>query len=239
MGRKEVERWDTPNAEQPKLPFPAWGATSKYIRSGDVAGPIFPVSRENDFAKNAPKVEAPKEATQLSYPVAKIEVVGHSYKCDPIPDIKLPPLVIGPVVAPGMNKSGYVAQNPLSPKHSTIINSPIYISTIEGVSASNKHLGTLPPKIDAEPLMSGPMLPVEHGSKYTTQNFGCSGSGLAIVRQKTLNFPGNRDAGDRNSKIIESKNLFLAPQLENGYPPNAKAGAAPMVTAPVYCKPGL
>ena len=55
MGRKEVQRWDTPNAEQPKLPFPAWGATSKYIRSGDVAGPVFPVSRENDFAKNAPK----------------------------------------------------------------------------------------------------------------------------------------------------------------------------------------
>merc|ERR1739844_780383 len=56
---------------------------------------------------------------------------------------------------------------------------------------------------DSELLMSGPVFPIpDHYSKYTTQNFGCSGSGLKVDRPKELCGPGNRDIGDRNSALI-------------------------------------
>merc|ERR1712099_47205 len=73
--------------------------------------------------------------------------------------------------------------------------------------------------------MSTPMFPIpDHGSKYTTQEFGCSGKGLTLHRQKVLNGPGNRDAGDRNSCIIEAKNKYMLEELENGFPKAVKTG---------------
>jgi len=98
MGRKEVERWDPPNAVTPKLPFPMWGATSKYVKQNDLAGPVFPVERKNDAATMTPKAEVPETQKSVSYPVFAIEKSAHEYKCDEIADIKLPKLFVGPVL---------------------------------------------------------------------------------------------------------------------------------------------
>ena len=70
---REVERWDPPNSVMPKLPFPAWGATSKFIRHSEGCCVVKAVERKNDYAENAPKVDVPKEGEGLSYPVSKIE----------------------------------------------------------------------------------------------------------------------------------------------------------------------
>merc|ERR1719400_1318198 len=68
---------------------------------------------------------------------------------------------------------------------------------------------TLPPKIDSDKVISYPMLPIQdHGSKYTTQEFGCSGKGLPLDKQKVLAAPGNRDIGDRHACLIAPKNLY-------------------------------
>lgn len=210
MGKTEVQRWDPPNSVMPKLPFPAWGATSKYIRANDLAGPVFPVERNNDAATMIPKVEAPKENTAMSYPVFKIETSKHVYSGDVLQDrpdrtiTRIAPLVCGPKYTEGDGKSGYV---PTTPMHERIpvICGPVF----EGVESSCKFTPILPPKVEGEVLMSGPMFPVEHGSKYTTQSFGCSGGGLKIEKQKILLGPGNRDTGDRHAAIIDSKNKYL------------------------------
>jgi len=216
---KEVKRWDPPNAEMPKYPIPLWGACSKYIKVGENNGPVYPAKRENGYAEAAPKMEAPGEPTSLSYPVSKIEKSAHSYKCDTIADIKLPKLFVGPKLIDGDGKNGYVFQKPLSAPYPQI-NAPVF----NGVEAGN-HFSPQPViKIDPEPLMSTPMFPVEHGSKYTTQEFGCSGKGLVIHRQKVLNGPGNRDLGDRNSCIIDAKNKYMLEELENGFPKAVKDG---------------
>jgi len=215
---KEVKRWDPPNATMPKYPIPLWGATSKYIKVEENNGPVYPAKRENGFAEAVPKLDVPGEPTALSYPVSKIEKSSHSYKCDVIADIKMPKLFVGPkLVEEG--KNGYIPTKPLSTPMPQI-NAPVF----NGVTASNHFSPNPMIKIDPEPLMSTPMFPVEHGSKYTTQEFGCSGKGLVIHREKVLNGPGNRDAGDRNSCIIDAKNKYMLEELENGYTKPVKTG---------------
>jgi len=202
MGRKEVERWDPPNSVTPKLPFPAWGATSKYVKTNDLAGPVFPVERKNDAATMTPKAEVPEAQKTVSYPVFQIEKSSHEYKCDEIADIKLPKLFVGPVLV-DEGKNGYIPQKPLVTDMPQIAG-PVF----KGVESSCKFTPILPPKVEGEVLMSVPAFPVEHGSKYTTQEFGCSGKGLTVERQKVLAAPGNRAPGDRNAAIIEGKNKY-------------------------------
>ena len=124
MGRKEVERWDPPNAVTPKLPFPMWGATSKYVKQNDLAGPVFPVERKNDAATMTPKAEVPETQKSVSYPVFAIEKSAHEYKCDEIADIKLPKLFVGPVLV-DEGKSGYVPPKPLVTDQPQI-NAPVF-----------------------------------------------------------------------------------------------------------------
>jgi hypothetical protein len=229
---KEVERWDPPNAAMDKFPIPPWGNSSKYVKTGDLYGPIFPVKRNNDYAEAAPKLTAPPEPKTLSYPVAHISKRDHTYKCDTIADIKLPPLLIGPKLIPE-GKNSFVATTPM---HEVIpqFNAPILIATIKGVTASNHHNPPAPEKIAGEVLMSTPAFPVEHGSKYTTQEFGCSGKGLTVHRQKVLAGPGNRATGDRNSCIIEPKNKYSLQELENGFPKATKTGTILSLSGPKY-----
>jgi len=236
---KEVQRWDPPNRAQEKFPIPVWGASSKYIKQSDLCGPVFPVSRKNDFAETAPNhgnVAAPREPKTLSYPKYAIEKNDHTYKCDTISDIKLPALLIGPkLIEEG--KNSYVAPKPLAPKKIPQFNAPILIASIEGVTASNHYNpgpDMRPPKVESEILMSTPMFPVEHGSRYTTQEFGCSGKGLVIHRQKVLAGPGNRDTGDRNSCIIDAKNKYALEELENGFPKATKTGNILSMSGPKY-----
>jgi hypothetical protein len=206
MGKTEVQRWDPPNSVMPKLPFPAWGATSKYIKANDLAGPIFPVERKNDAATMIQTMDAPKENTAMSYPVFKIEHNKHVYTGDTRQEdcVKIAPLLIGPSYSKGDGKNGYV---PVTPMHERIplIAGPVF----EGVESACTFRPMVSPKVEPEVQMSGPMFPVEHGSKYTTQIFGCSGSGLKVEKQKVLAGPGNRDTGDRNAALIDSKNKYV------------------------------
>jgi hypothetical protein len=133
----------------------------------------------------------------------------------------------------GDGKNGFVAPTPLS-ENIPQFNAPILIATIKGVTASNHFVPMEIPKIAAEPLMSTPMFPVEHGSKYTTQEFGCSGKGLVIHRQRVLAGPGNRDTGDRNSCLIEAKNKYSLEELENGFPKATKKGSVLSLSGPKY-----
>jgi len=227
---KEVQRWDPPNAKMDKLPIPPWGATSKYIRVEENNGPVFPVKRANGYAEEAPKLDVPGEPKHLSFPLFQIEKSSHSFKGDTIQDVKLPKLLIGPKLIEGDGKNGYVPSKPLSEKLPQI-NAPVF----NGVESRCKFTPTLPPKIEGEVLMSTPLFPIQdHGSKYTTQPFGCSGKGLTVHRQKVLNGPGNRDAGDRNSCIIEAKNKYLLEELENGFPKSVKTGSIVSLLGPKY-----
>lgn len=217
---KEVKRWDPPNREMPKFPIPLWGATSKYIRVEEHNGPVFPVKRANDFALEAPKADVPPVPTSFSFPLLKLEKNAHNFKGDVIQDIKMPKLLVGPKLIEGDGKSGFVPTKPLS-ESMPQINAPVF----NGVESSNHYNPAPPAKIEGELLMSTPLFPIQdHGSKYTTQEFGCSGKGLTVHRQKVLNGPGNRDSGDRNSCIIEAKNKYLLEELENGFPKSVKTG---------------
>jgi len=236
MGR-EVERWNPPSAKVEKFPIPLWGASSKYIKPGNAYGPVWPVDHKNDYAEKAPKLSAPEVPKPLHYPRHAIEKSSHTYSCDTISDIKLPKLLIGPKLIEGDGKNGFVAPTPLSTDVPQF-NGPIFIATIKGVTATNHYTpgvnGDLPPKLTPEVLMSTPMFPVEHGSKYTTQEFGCSGKGLTVHRQKVLAGPGNRDVGDRNSCIIEAKNKYALEELENGFPKATKTGNILSMAGPKY-----
>merc|ERR1712029_509155 len=175
-----------------------WGATSTYIRANEAVGPIFPVQRENTFAVTAPPEKPPALETNCSYPVIPIQTRNTVYSGDQITDWGgMPPLLVGPKYIDTDGKNGFVPPKPVAEKPPPTINFPIVTL---GVTAQNKFLPTLPPKIDSEKVISYPMLPIEeHGSKYTTQEFGCSGSGLKLDRQKILVAPGNRDVGDRHA----------------------------------------
>lgn len=206
MPRKEVERWDPPNRTMPKHPIPLWGATSTYIRANDMAGPIFPVKRENDYAANAPLEKPPPFETSCSYPVIPIETRNTVFSGDQIVDWGgMPPILVGPKYIDAA-KNGFVPAKPVAGKMPPQINFPIVNI---GVEAQNHFVPTLPPKIDSEKVISYPMLPIEdHGSKYTTQEFGCSGKGLNLERQKVLASPGNRDIGDRHACLVQPKNKY-------------------------------
>lgn len=234
MGR-EIQRWDPPNKPTEKFPIPLWGASSKKINTGDLYGPVFPVRRSNDYAESKPKSTAPPVPKTLSYPKHEITISDHTYKCDAVSDIKLPKLLIGPkLIEEG--KNGFVATTPMH-EHMPTFNAPILIATIKGVTASNHYnLQMRAPDVNEyrEVLMSTPMFPVEHGSKYTTQDFGCSGKGLTVMRQKVLAGPGNRDTGDRNSCIIEAKNKYSLEELENGFPKATKTGSILSLSGPKY-----
>ena len=201
-----------------KYPFPLWGGqTSHYVRHNEVAGPVFPVERNNKYAEVNPK-EAGKEKEQdlktLAFPVFDIGKTSHTYQVDQISDVTLPPLLIGPKYTPGDGKSGYIPTKPMA-EHTPQIDAPVF----RGVESSNHFTPTLPPKIEPEVLMSVPMLPVEHGSSYTTQKFGCSGSGLTPEKPKVLAGPGNRDVGDRHAALIESKNKYTPEVSKKEAPP--------------------
>jgi len=206
MPRKEVERWDPPNRIMPKHPIPLWGSTSTYIRANDMAGPIFPVKRENDYAANAPLEKPPAFETSCSYPVIPIETRNTVFAGDVMVDWGgMPPIVVGPKYIDDA-KNGFVPAKPVADKMPPQINFPIVNI---GVTAQNHFVPTLPPKIESEKVISYPMLPIEdHGSKYTTQEFGCSGKGLPLDKQKVLAAPGNRDIGDRHACLIKPKNLY-------------------------------
>lgn len=211
MPRREVERWDPPNRTMPKHPIPLWGATSTYIRANEAVGPIFPVQRENTFAVTAPPEKPPPLETNCSYPVIPIQTRNTVYSGDQITDWGgMPPLLVGPKYIDTDGKNGFVPPKPVAEKPPPTINFPIVTL---GVTAQNKFLPTLPPKIDSEKVISYPMLPIEeHGSKYTTQEFGCSGSGLKLDRQKILVAPGNRDVGDRHACLVTPKSQFVPTQ---------------------------
>ena len=104
----------------------------------------------------------------------------------------------GPTYGFSDGKNGFVPDLPIGSKKANrpcpIINGPVW-----GVGTGSGKYAPMPtPKVGSELLMSGPVFPIpDHYSKYTTQNFGCSGSGLKVERPKELCGPGNRDIGDR------------------------------------------
>ena len=104
----------------------------------------------------------------------------------------------GPTYGFSDGKNGFVPDLPIGSKPANrpcpIINGPVW-----GVGTGSGKYAPMPtPKNTSELLMSGPVFPIpDHYSKYTTQNFGCSGSGLKVERPKELCGPGNRDIGDR------------------------------------------
>ena len=104
----------------------------------------------------------------------------------------------GPTYGFSDGKNGFLPDLPIGSKKANrpcpIINGPVW-----GVGTGSGKYAPMPtPKVGSELLMSGPVFPIpDHYSKYTTQNFGCSGSGLKVERPKELCGPGNRDIGDR------------------------------------------
>jgi len=208
------EPWNKGTAVS-KYPYPIWGAqTSKYVKVEQCAGPVFPVERKNDYALETPKGEKAQDQKHMTSPVYQIEITAHNYKVDAIADIDLPKYLMGPKYSPDDGKSGYVPKTPVS-DITPLINAPVF----NGVEASNHFTPTLPAKIAPEPLMCVPLFPVDHGSKYTTQQFGCSGKGLSVDSPQMLAAPGNRATGDRNAALIESKNTYLPEVSKKEAPP--------------------
>merc|ERR1712136_528545 len=146
-----------------------------------------------------------------------IEKSAHEYKCDEIADIKLPKLFVGPVLV-DEGKSGYVPPKPLVTDQPQI-NAPVF----KGVESACTFTPMLPPKVEPEVLMSVPAFPVDHGSKYTTQEFGCSGAGLKVEKEKQLMGPGNRAPGDRHAAIIDGKNKY-EPEISHKEAPKPMHG---------------
>merc|ERR1719232_1844077 len=182
-----------------------------------VAGPVFPVERKNDAATMTPKADVPELQSSVSYPVFAIEKSSHEYKCDEIAYIKLPKLFAGPVLVE-QGKNGYVPAKPLVTDQPQI-NGPVF----KGVESPCTFSPMLPPKVEPEVLMSVPAFPVDHGSKYTTQEFGCSGAGLKVEKEKQLMGPGNRAPGDRHAAIIDGKNKY-EPEISHKEAPKPMHG---------------
>ena len=211
MGRREVERWDPPNKEMPKYPIPLWGATSVKVPGKEAVGPIFQVKRDNDFAANALK------ADPLTQPKPEMGDKVISYPCYPVEDKKhgftgvgtpqspcdvggMPALVVGPTYGFTDGKNGFVPEPPRSVGGlPAVMVGPVF----PGVGTGSGTFAPMPLPKNEEFLMHGPVLPIQdHGSKYTPQNFGCSGYGINTDKPKELHGPGNRDIGDRNAAII-------------------------------------
>merc|ERR1712154_254316 len=184
--KREVERWDPPNKEMPKYPIPLWGATSIKVKANEAVGPIFQVTRENDFAANEMKSDPltqkkPEMGDKLvPYPCYPNQDPKHGFNGIGTPQTPcdvggMPTTQYGPTYGFTDGKNGFVPQAPIGAKKENRPYAP----------------------------MNGPVFPIpDHYSKYTTQPFGCSGSGLKVDRPKELCGPGNRDIGDRHSAMI-------------------------------------
>jgi len=100
----------------------------------------------------------------------------------------------------GKEKNSYV---PKSPVYSVvpIVCGPVLIAQ----TGTGKYAPMPLPKVGSELLMSGPVFPIpDHYSKYSTQSFGCSGSGLKVAKPTDLYGPGNRDVGSRHTAMIDA-----------------------------------
>merc|ERR1712088_656623 len=195
------------SVEMAKNPIPLWGATSIKVKGSEAVGPIFDVKRENDFAAN----ELKSDPLTTKKPEMGDKMIP--YPCYPIPDPKhgftgvgtpqspcdvggMPKNQYGPTYGFSDGKNGFVPDPPIGSKKANrpcpSINGPVW-----GVGTGSGKYAPMPtPKVGSELLMSGPVFPIpDHYSKYTTQNFGCSG-------------PGIRDIGDRHSSIIVGQNTF-------------------------------
>lgn len=225
------EPWNKGNAVS-KFPYPIWGGqTSHYVKVEQCAGPVFPVERNNNYATQTPKLEMPQAPTNMTSPVFTIETRAQNFPGDIIPDVGgLPKYLVGPKFCHGQpddGKSGYVPTTPIS-DNTPQINAPVFRGVGTGKFVPQKDF--MPAKFTGEVLMSVPMFPVEHGSRYTTQPFGCSGKGLDIVSQKVLASPGNRDVGNRHSALIESKNKYL-PEVKKMEAPKPMHGPVYLLVA--------
>ena len=190
-----------------RFPYPLQGGqTSQHIKVEQVAGPVLPVERKHDYRERSVAKEQ-SVARDVTYPVYGVEG-SHQYQVDEIQAIEPEKHLVGPKYSVDDGKSGYVPPTPMA-DITPEINAPVF----KGVESSNKFTPTLPPKIEGEALMSGPMFPVDHSSNYTTQQFGCSGKGLHVEKQKVLAAPGNRDTGSSQAAIIEGKNMYC-PELQ-------------------------
>jgi len=209
---KEVERWDPPNKEMPKYPIPLWGATSIKVKAPEAVGPIFPVSRENDFAANELKSDPLTQAKPemgdklVPYPCYPLQENKHGFTGVGTPQSPCdvggqPKSQYGPTYGFSDGKNGYVPPKPRQEKLTPVMVGPVF----QGVGTGTGKYAPMPlPKID-DFVMHGPVFPLADAgkSKYTPQPFGCSGSGLKVDRPKELCGPGNRDVGDRSSAMIE------------------------------------
>jgi len=236
MVKREVERWDPPNKEMPKYPIPLWGATSIKVKANEAVGPIFQVTRENDFAANELKSDPltqkkPEMGDKLvPYPCYPNQDPKHGFNGIGTPQTPcdvggMPTTQYGPTYGFTDGKNGFVPQAPIGAKKENRPYAPINGPVFKGVETGSGKFAPMPvAKVDPELLMSGPVFPIpDHYSKYTTQPFGCSGSGLKVDRPKELCGPGNRDIGDRHSAMIapgkftpEKKEVPHGPVLMTG-----------------------
>jgi len=230
---REVERWEPASLESAKIPIPLWGATSIKVKGSEAVGPIFNVKRENDFAANELKsdpltTKKPEMGDKMiPYPLYSHMDPKHGFTGVGTPQSPcdvggMPKNQYGPTYGFSDGKNGFVPDLPIGSKPANrpcpIINGPVW-----GVGTGSGKYAPMPtPKNTSELLMSGPVFPIpDHYSKYTTQNFGCSGSGLKVERPKELCGPGNRDIGDRNSAIIDPmgpKGMYIPEAKEIPHP---------------------
>jgi len=219
--------------EMAKNPIPLWGATSIKVKGSEAVGPIFNVKRENDFAANEltldPLTTKKPEMGDKMIPYPCYPIKGqHGFTGVGTPQTPcdvggMPKTQYGPTYGFSDGKNGYVPhQIPGAKKEHRpcpLINAPVF----SGVETGSGKFAPMPtPKVSSELLMSGPVFPIpDHYSKYTTQNFGCSGSGLKVERPKELCGPGNRDIGDRNSAVIDPmgpKGMYIPEVKEVPHP---------------------
>jgi len=211
MAPRQVERWDTNDVATPKHPIPLWGGTSIKVKAPEAVGPIFPVKREHDFAANELKADPltrakpPMGEKLVPYPCYPLKENKHGFNGLGTPQTPCdvggqPKTQYGPTYGFSDGKNGYVPPKPRQEKLTPVMVGPVF----QGVGTGTGKFAPMPlPKV-GELIMNGPVFPIpDHYSKYTPQQFGCSGSGLKVERPKTLNGPGNRDIGNRNSALIE------------------------------------
>merc|ERR1711971_1087571 len=160
---------------------------------------------ENDFAAN----ELKSDPLTTKKPEMGDKMIP--YPCYPIPDPKHGFTGVGTPQTPcdvgGMPKNQYGPTYGFTDgKNGFVPDPPI------GSKKANRPC----------PNINGPVFPIpDHYSKYTTQSFGCSGSGLKVDRPKELCGPGNRDIGDRNSAMIDPmgpKGMYIPEAKEVPHP---------------------
>jgi len=239
MAPREVERWDLPNKKAEIDPIPLWGATSIKVQGREAVGPILPVKRENDFAANELKADPLTRAKPamgdklVPYPCYPNQGAKHGFTGVGTPQSPcdvggMPKTQYGPTYGftEGKEKNSYVPKPPVGGKYNyPLVNGPVLIQQ----TGTGKYAPMPLPKVDAL-MMSGPVFPIpDHYSKYSTQIFGCSGSGLKREKTNQLYGPGNRDVGNRNSAMIEAGKYV--PEVK------AKAIGPVIMVGPVYAVP--